>query len=250
MNRRVIRGQGTSERSWAAWPGLGRLPRTHAEQLVPAGHRAVVVAPHPDDEVLGLGGMLAELSDLGREILLIAATDGTASHPHSRALTAERLGSIRAAETAEALRRLGVHGLTTVRLGLPDGALSSVRAALEAGVASRLRPRDVVFTTWRYDGHPDHEAAGAAARDAAADAGVPFVEMPIWAWHWAKPGDASIPWARARRLELAPPILERKRHAVAAYASQISAELRRGAAPILQKFVLSRLLRTFEVAFV
>jgi hypothetical protein len=74
--------------------------------------------------------------------------------------------------------------------------------------------------------------------------------VPIWAWHWAKPGDPSIPWGRARRVDLAPGIVERKRRAVAAFSSQISAELRQGAAPVLQEFVLARLLRTFEVAFV
>jgi LmbE family N-acetylglucosaminyl deacetylase len=250
MNQRVIRGQGTSEAVWAAWPGLATLPRVRPEQLVPAGHRAVIVAPHPDDEILGLGGMLAELTDLGREILLIAATDGTASHPHSATLTERRLGSIRAAETAEALHQLGVHRLTTLRLRLPDGALTAARATLEAQIKHCLRPMDVVFSTWRFDGHPDHEAAGRAARDAAADAAVPFVEVPIWAWHWAQPGDRSIPWARARRVELPPPIFERKRRAAAAYASQISVELRRDLAPVIQPFALARLLRRFEVAFV
>ena len=37
----------------------------------PAG---LCVAPHPDDEILGTGGLLAKLSDLGRNVLIIAGT--------------------------------------------------------------------------------------------------------------------------------------------------------------------------------
>ena len=51
---RAIRGDGTTEAEWNGWPGLARLPAIAAGELVPEGARAVVVAPHPDDEVLAL----------------------------------------------------------------------------------------------------------------------------------------------------------------------------------------------------
>ena len=226
------------------------MPRVRAEDLVPEGHRAVVVAPHPDDEVLGLGGLLVQLARLHRKILLIAATDGTASHPHCPALPAKRLGRIRAAETRDALARLGVEDLTLVRLGLADGGLAAASRTLERSILCCLRPMDVVFATWRFDGHPDHEAAGTAARKAAALALARFVEVPIWAWHWGVPGDPSIPWSRARRLELGAETLERKRYAVAAYSSQVSPGFQRDVAPVLPPSALARLLRSFEVAFV
>ncbi len=54
--------------------------------------------------------------------------------------------------------------------------------------------------TWRGDGHPDHEATGRAAAAAAKNAGAPFIEYPIWMWHWASPDDPAVPWHRARRL--------------------------------------------------
>ncbi|MFS2052897.1 hypothetical protein ACEN8K_28990 [Variovorax sp. CT11-76] len=53
--QRAIRGDGTTEDEWNDWPGLARLPAIDSGQLVPEGARAVVVAPHPDDEVLAVG---------------------------------------------------------------------------------------------------------------------------------------------------------------------------------------------------
>ena len=83
VNSRRIVGEGTPAREWMAWAGLEALPWVEPEALVPEGGRAVIVAPHPDDEVLGTGGLLARLGRLGRELRLVAVTDGTASHPSS-----------------------------------------------------------------------------------------------------------------------------------------------------------------------
>ncbi len=72
---------------------------------MPFGARAVV-APHPDDEVLGTGGLFARLSQIGRNVLIIAVTNGTASHPKSTEWPPERLDAVRPQETREALQRL------------------------------------------------------------------------------------------------------------------------------------------------
>jgi len=103
---RVLAGTGTPESSWQNWARLGALPEVKPAELVPPGARAVVVAPHPDDEVLGTGGLLAHLSALGRKVLIVAVTDGTASHPDSPAWPVERLAAVRPQETREALRNL------------------------------------------------------------------------------------------------------------------------------------------------
>ena len=50
---RLIAGQGTTAAQWRAWTGWPGLRVATADELVPPGHRLVVVAPHPDDEVLG-----------------------------------------------------------------------------------------------------------------------------------------------------------------------------------------------------
>ena len=82
---RRIEGCGTPDEEWQAWPGLAELPPVSARQLVPGSARAVVVAPHPDDEILACGGLLQLLAQQGSEVLLVAVTDGDASHQIGRA---------------------------------------------------------------------------------------------------------------------------------------------------------------------
>ncbi len=244
---RLITASGTPESSWQAWSGLGSIAALDVSALVPPDRRAVVIAPHPDDEVLGAGGLLAMLAALGREILIVGVTDGGASHPGSQALPPLRLVRQRQQERRAGLRVLGIDQ-PSLTLGFTDGSLSSRRAALEDALLSALRATDVVFAPWRRDGHPDHEASGHAAAAACAKAGATLVELPIWMWHWARPKDARVPWRSAVRVDIGG-VLDSKRAAIACHHSQIGADASSGAAAVLAPWALARWLRPFEVFF-
>ncbi|MET3496568.1 PIG-L deacetylase family protein [Variovorax boronicumulans] len=245
---RAIRGEGTTEAEWHSWSGLAKLPVIAPQDLVPEGARAVVVAPHPDDEILSVGGLLAHLADRGRQVEVIAVTDGTASHRGSTEWPAERLARIRPRESNKALRCLGL-SVEPTRLGLPDGGLKELRAVLALKLAALLRASDVVFTTWRKDGHPDHEATGEACALAAVSAGARLVEVPVWGWHWSHPGDARMPWQRAFRLPLSDDAVRRKRAAVNAFTSQLLGDASTGSGPVLRASTVQRAARPFEVIF-
>ena len=55
-------------------------------ELVAKNNTVMIVAPHPDDESLGCGGLIAQLCSMGRPPLVVIATDGSRSHPGSRAI--------------------------------------------------------------------------------------------------------------------------------------------------------------------
>ncbi|MGJ7510139.1 PIG-L deacetylase family protein [Variovorax sp. GT1P44] len=245
---RPIRGQGTSELDWNDWPGLRLIRPATAAQLVPEGARAVVVAPHPDDEVLAVGGLLAQLARSGVPICVIAVTDGTASHRGSTEWPTDRLTRERPRESRDALHRLGVD-IEPIRLGMPDGGLHELRGLLADRMLPLLDRSDVIFTTWRQDGHPDHEATGHACAFAAARVGARLVEVPVWAWHWAAPGDERLPWHRAARLALDADAARRKRQAVQCFTSQLEPDASTGAEPILRATTVERAARPFEVMF-
>lgn len=241
-----IAGLGTPESTWQAWPGLHELPSVAAGDVVPPAGRIIVLAPHPDDEVLGLGGLLAQLSAEHREILLLAVTDGMSSHPGSETWSPTALGKVRPQETAEALRRMDIDA-DVLRLGMPDAAVADFEEILTRHVTETLQEGDTVLATWRNDAHPDHEAVGRAAAAASEAAGATLLEVPVWMWHWAEPADPRVPWDRAVRVPMPAAVHEAKQHAVQAYASQISHDPALEIGAVLPQEVLDRLLRPYEV---
>jgi LmbE family N-acetylglucosaminyl deacetylase len=213
--------RGTDEEVWL--PALERL----AAFPLPRG-RIAVLSPHPDDEVLGVGGLLVAARC---PVDVIAITSGERSHPGRPGLAA-----VREAEQLEALGSLGLE-VRIARLGVPDGGVAAC-ADLAARIAPLVQKAALVLAPWPHDGHPDHDATGAAAIRACA--GRPLAFYPIWTWHWARPG--VLPLERARRVELSPAVQAVKRAAIAAHRSQLG--------DILPPHVIDRFTRPFEVLFV
>lgn len=246
---RRIEGAGTAAAAWRADAALAAVPAFALERLVPQGARTIVVAPHPDDEILACGGLLHLLAARGDTPLLVAVTDGEASHPGSADWPPARLRTVRPCESLAALARLGLAVPSVTRLGIPDGGVAAAEARLRERLAALLQSGDVVLTTWRHDGHPDHEATARACAQAAALRGARLLEAPVWGWHWTAPGDGAMPLARAARLALAPQVVARKRSALLCFASQLAPDAATGAAPILPAHALERLLHPFELYF-
>ncbi len=245
----LIQGSGTSAAAWRASRRLNGVQRVSAMSLVPWSRRAVVVAPHPDDEVLGTGSLLGELERHGIPALLIAVTDGEASHPASGLWSRERLSHARPRETEAALAELKAGSTEVRRLVFPDGQLTSCREALCTALRVQLQTGDVVFSTWRGDGHPDHEVVGQACAELARHLRFTHIEFPVWAWHWAQPDDPALPWNSAVRLRAGPDAVSRKLRALNCFRSQTSTDTSTGADPVLTRATLLRTVQVGEVFF-
>ncbi|MGP4849261.1 PIG-L deacetylase family protein, partial [Marinobacter sp. 1Y8] len=119
---RIIEGAGTSSDTWQNWAGLQKLPQLNIQTSFNSHQRVCIFAPHPDDEILGCGGLLQQLADNGNPIVLIHVTNGTQSHPDSKIYSPEQLNTLRPKESVEALKTLGVnHQVMALSLNLTDG---------------------------------------------------------------------------------------------------------------------------------
>ena len=233
-------GQGTPASTWSAW-------RRPFDELDLSGwERVLVVAPHPDDEVLGVGALMAALVARAADVTVVAVTDGGAAYPLSPTLTPAALARVRVRESDAACAALGV--APPHRLELPDSAVARHERELVEHLTVLLRPGTICLATWSGDGHPDHEAVGRAAAQACRDTGAVLVEYPVWMWHWSSPGDEAVPWHRARAVSLSDEQLARKRRAVGHFVSQTQALSDHPAdAAVLPPFVIDRLVRDREV---
>ncbi len=209
-------GRGTDEATWATWLPTRDWPALDVADL--AGRPVLVLAAHPDDEVLGVGGLLSLLAGAGAGIRFVWATDGEASHPGSTSPVVPRLADLRRDESARALTELGLRHAPRHHLGLPDGRLGDAEERLVEQLDPLVRPDDVVLAPWSGDGHPDHEAVGRAAQQL----GRTVLEFPVWTWSWAGPGDPSVPWHRFRRVDLDPAARAAKARAVDCFGTQVT----------------------------
>lgn len=234
---------GTPGHAWTNWD------RSFDELDLTACPALVVVAPHPDDETLGFGATMALLARRGIDVRVVSVSDGGAAHEDVTPLDRLRLERIRSAELRKATRILGVG--EPISLALPDGELAGHQDALAdllTGILQECPPGTWCVTTWRGDGHPDHEAVGRAAAAAVQRTAAVLLEYPVWMWHWAKPGDTAVPWDRALVVPLTAFAVGRKQAAAQCFRSQFLPPAP-GACPVLPPFVLPRLLAVGEMVF-
>lgn len=237
MSPLIDPGGGRPAASWDT--AIAALPV--ARDWPPAG-RWVVVAPHPDDEVLGVGGALARSAAAGVAVDVVTVTDGEASHPGldpsaRRGLAARRRRESRAADQALGLRPRRHF------LGLPDGGVARHEDRLVEALVPLLADRVAVATVVPDDAHPDHDATGRACARAAARHGLRLVRHAVWAWNWDD--DTTARLAGAGRLPLSTAEVARKRAAMHAHASQV--EDRGDLGPVVPTAALAHHLRPVEV---
>lgn len=147
-----------------------RVGGAPASLAVGDGERLLVVAPHPDDETLGCGGLVQVVLARGGEVRILTLTAGDGyveAVRHEMAALSPRpdeyedYGALRLGELANAVRVLG-HGEARVDdLGLPDGGLRTLlrehwtreNPARSATTGAAAPPYDQVLDPEvRYDG--------------------------------------------------------------------------------------------------
>lgn len=182
-------------------------------KVVPAPARVdlLVVCPHPDDESVTTGALIARYAARGLRTAVVTCTRGEEGEIVTPCTDAgdlrPHLGAVRTAELRAACRVLGVSHLRT--LGYRDSGMRETESARRADafcnadldeatgrlvrIVRELRPAVVVTeSAWATYGHPDHVMARrvalrafATAGDEAAfpDQGLPWQPDRLYAVH-------------------------------------------------------------------
>lgn len=186
--------------------------------LVPYGASEVrretmlVLAPHPDDEVFGCGGLSALVAAAGGRVVPVLLTDGGAGG-FSGISDAVEYAATRLAESTRAAEILGTAPPRS--LGFADRSLSARGDELVAALVAlfaEVRP-DSVLVPSPAETHPDHRAAARAAHLAFLRA---WPEAPARLVYY----EVSAPLAPNRLVDVHA-VAARKAAAVAAFASQL-----------------------------
>lgn len=172
----------------------------------------LVIAPHPDDEAIGCGGMICLHRQGGDRVRVVFLTSG------ERGLTGvpeQTARSIREAEAGQAAQVLGVEGIDFLRL--PDLGLDEDRstAAKELGKVFDARTPDLIYLPHPEESHPDHAATLPIVRMALGQrfGGTELPELrgyEVWS-----------PMTRYGWVYDISPVMKQKLRAVRCYRSQL-----------------------------
>ena len=225
----LVLAPATTEQTWIE--SLRLVPN-----WLPEEKSTVIVAPHPDDETLAAGGLIAMQRSRQIPVKLLAVTDGEAAYPG-----VPDLGGTRRVEQACAAADLGVALDAIVHLCLRDSAVAESEQALTDRIEACINSDTLLVAPWPRDPHPDHEACGRAAQAAAHRTGATLVFYFFWTWHRFRPDCLSgLP---LRRLALSADAYSRRASALACHRSQLH---RDEGAPILPDILLAPARRPFE----
>ena len=201
-----------------------QLPLIAPDVLIGAAP-VVVVSPHPDDEALGAGGLIAAARGAGRRVVVVMLTDGSGSHPNSRRYPRDQLIALRKAEALHSARELGLSEADLIHLDLPDGNAPTEGPLFDrtvnalAAVVSDVAAASVMVSG-EHDPHGDHQAAALMGRALRArDPRLKLWFYPIWGWHLEGNTPIEAPPPSGYRIDIRP-WLAAKHAAIAAHVSQ------------------------------
>jgi LmbE family N-acetylglucosaminyl deacetylase len=211
----------------------------HAPLLSLPSPAILVVSPHPDDEVLGAGGLIRSAAEAGHEVTVLSVTDGEAAYPDWKGLD-----RIRRREASDALHVLAPHKVSTQYLNIPDGHVDEHQTRLFDAIDRRISRNTVLIGPYERDGHPDHDATGEVCCEIARVRTVALWRYPIWIWHHGTPEHFA--GKALGRLLLDADTVNAKVRAMSCFTSQMRPL---GREPIVPSHVLTYFTRAYE-AFV
>jgi LmbE family N-acetylglucosaminyl deacetylase len=153
-----------------------------AKSWQPSRKPVLVIAPHPDDETLAVGGFISMQVSRGIPVQVIAVTDRENAYGDG-----SDLAPIRRAEQTTALEQLGLKSTDIMRLGLTDSGVLSEESTLVERLLPFVSKETQIFAPWTGDFHPDHEACGRAAKAVAQRTGATLTFYFFWTWHRGTP---------------------------------------------------------------
>ncbi len=189
--------------------------------------RTIVLAPHPDDDVIAAGGLIQRVVATGGELRVVFITDGE-NNPWPQRFTERKFflaagdrkawGAMRRQEALCSLARLGVNSSSAMFLGFPDQGIAELARRGENTLWDALREivnefdPTLIVSPSTHDLHSDHRAAAYFAHRAAPDATI-----TTYVVHGQAPTERL-----AGQIELVDCEQKRKREAIECHVSQLA----------------------------
>lgn len=156
----------------------------HQREISVATGTIIIVAPHPDDEVIGCGGLIQRLVKQGCDVHIVLMTGGEASHQNCCNISKDRITDVRRSLCIDIDSKIGVDTSHIHLLDYPDGGIQGENEETEhlQTLLSSIKP-DVIFVPHWGEGWPDHVNTRQIIRN-IANQGTIIYEYCVWMWYY------------------------------------------------------------------
>lgn len=177
-----------------------------------------IIAPHPDDETLGCGGLIARLCRQGTPPHVVILTGGGKSHGSCCHIDEEELKAQRRDLARQALKGLGLPADHLHLLDFPDGSISPTDPHMEElrRLIGELAPKQL-FIPCQGEGWPDHLIVKELIQKLPTR--YKIIEYCVWMWYY---NVWRLPWKNARLFTLSREEQQLKRQSVELYTETLA----------------------------
>ena len=182
--------------------------------------KTVIIAPHPDDEVIGGAGLIQALVERGMPPHVIILTGGEGSHRGCCDTSDEVIIAARHQLTLKAAATLGLPESHIYCLHYPDGGVALEHPETEKlrALLSELAPQSV-FVPHRGEGWSDHLQAAEITKHQLKGLDVSIYEYCVWMWYY---NVWRLDFKQARLLRMSRVQHQRKLQAVDEYVTPLA----------------------------
>jgi len=183
------------------------------------GKRILLIAPHPDDEIIGCAGLIQQTLKAGKKIDVVILTDGGESHSNCCNIDEDTLIEARRKLSRKAAQVVGLPLEHLHFLNYPDGGISYENKETERlkQLIEELSP-EAIFIPHKGEGWSDHVEAGNVIRKLKLS-GIQLYEYCVWFWYY---NVWDIDWKNACVLKMNREEHQRKLKAMDAYITPLA----------------------------
>lgn len=182
--------------------------------------KTIIIAPHPDDEVIGCAGLIYALVERGMPPHVIILTGGENSHVYCCSLDKNKIVESRHQLTLKAAATLGLPVSHIHCLHYPDGGVALEHPETErlAALLQELKP-DAIFVPHHGEGWSDHLQATEITKHLLKGQDVSVYEYCVWMWYY---NVWRLDYCNARLLRMSRAQHQRKLEAIDEYVTPLA----------------------------
>lgn len=161
---------------------------------------SLIFAPHPDDEVMGCGGLIHRLCKQGATPHVVILTGGGQSHSACCSLPESTIKAERRVMASQILQKLGLPADHLHLLDFPDGAISSGHEEMTTlqKLVAEIQP-EIVFIPHHREGWSDHLVCRELIDKITSLGTAAIYEYCVWLWYY---NVWKLDWSRASMIRM------------------------------------------------